>query len=89
MEDASFCSVIESCYNEIMLWRKNIFQVPYGNVGDAFVKELTCLFHSYAVSSCLKSIALHAAIVMPTLLLQKPPGKVVAKELTKHLDRLL
>ena len=44
MEGASFCSVIESCYNEIMRWRKNIFKVPYGNVGDAFVKELTRLF---------------------------------------------
>ena len=89
MEGASFCSVIESCCNEIMHWRKNIFKVPYGNVGDAFVKELTRLFHSYAVSSCLESIALYAAMVMPTLLLQKPPGKVAAKELTKHLNRRL
>ena len=80
MEGASFCSVIESCYNEIMHWRKNIFKVPYDNVGDAFVKELTRLFHSYAASSCLESIALYAAMVMPTLLLQKPPGKVAAKD---------
>uniref|UniRef100_A0A1X7TIP9 Reverse transcriptase domain-containing protein n=1 Tax=Amphimedon queenslandica TaxID=400682 RepID=A0A1X7TIP9_AMPQE len=65
------------------------FEVPYGNVGDAFVQELARLFQSYADSSYLESIALYAAMAMSALLLQKPIGKVSKKDFSNHLERHL
>uniref|UniRef100_A0A1X7VA35 Uncharacterized protein n=1 Tax=Amphimedon queenslandica TaxID=400682 RepID=A0A1X7VA35_AMPQE len=71
-DSAKFVNDITSCYNEVVHWKRNIFKVPYGNVGDAFVQELARLFQSYADSSCLESIALYAAMTMSALLLKKP-----------------
>ena len=66
-----------------------MFEVPSGRVGDSFVKELARLFQAYADSSSLEPIAFYSALVMSVLLLQKPPGKNAAKDLTKHLERRL
>ena len=52
-----------------------------------YVHELVRLFQAYADSSALESIALFAAMSMPSLLLQRPPGKLQAKEPSKHLER--
>ena len=88
MEGSEFCSCISSVYNEVIHWRRNMFKVPSGRVGDSFVKELARLFQAYADSSSLEPIALYSALVM-SVLLQKPPGKIAAKDLTKHLERHL
>ena len=85
----SFSTDIKSCYDEIVHWRRNVFKVPHGKVGISFVRELARLFQAYADSSALESVALFAAMSMPSLLLQKPSGKMQAKELSKHLERRL
>ena len=74
-----FCDKIEATFEEAIHWRRNIFQVPSGSTGKAFVAELAQLFQAYADnSSLLESIALKATTTMPTLLLQKPhPSKVM------------
>ena len=51
--------------------------------------ELARLFQAYADNSSLKSIALKAATIMPTLLLQKPHPKSKVKDHIRHLQRRL
>ena len=68
----TFINSIELCYSEIVHWRKNLFRVPTGKAGKAFVQELARLFRAFADSSALESVAMRAAMVMPVLLIQKP-----------------
>ena len=89
VDGSSFSTDIKSCYDEIVHWRRNVFKVPHGKVGISFVRELARLFQAYADSSALESVALFAAMSMPSLLLQKPSGKMQAKDLSKHLERRL
>ena len=83
------CSHLNTCYNEVIHWKRNLFKVPLGKIGDSFVSEMARLFSAYATSSSLESIALHAAMSMPHLLLQKPPGRSKPKDFKKHLERRL
>ena len=80
LDGRSFSESIISCYNEIVHWRQNVFKVPTGKVGNLFVPELARLFQAYADSSAMKSVALYAAMVMPSLLLQKPYPKSKSKD---------
>ena len=85
--EGSFSVDIKSFYDEVVhLWR-NVFKVFHSKIGICFVHELVRLFQAYADSSALESIALFAAMSMPSLLLQRPPGKLQAKEPSKHLER--
>ena len=80
---------IQHCYDEVVHWKRNIFKIPSGKAGKAFVRETTRLFQAYATGSALESIALQAAMIMPALLLQKPHAKSKAADHSKHLDRRL
>ena len=51
-------------YEEVVHWRRNLFQVPSGVSGKSFVSELARLFQAYADSSSLESIAMKATTVM-------------------------
>ena len=83
------CTQLTTCYNEVVHWKRNLFRVPIGKTGDAFVSELASLFNAYTTTSSLESIALYAAMTMPHLLLQRPTGKLKHKEIIKHLERRL
>ena len=85
----SFSHSINQCYNEIVHWKRNLFKVPSGKAGKMFTSELTRLFRAYADQSAIESIALTAAMVMPSLLLQKPHAKSKAKDHTIALERRL
>ena len=60
-----------------------------GKAGRLFVQEVTRLFTAYAENSALESISLKAAMIMPTLLLQKPHQRSKPKEFSSHLGRRL
>ena len=34
-----FCKKIDDCYDEMVTWKRNIFKVPSGKQGQAFVKK--------------------------------------------------
>ena len=82
-----FCTRINSAYEEVVHWRRNLFQVPSGSAGKAFVSELARLFQAYADSSSLECIAMKAITVMPILLLQKPSRTSKSKDHSTHLQR--
>ena len=88
LSGAQCVSVISECYSTAVHWRPNLFRVPSGKVGEAFIKELSRLFSSYG-SSALESIALTAASLMPLLLLQCPSKGANRQVLITHLERRL
>jgi hypothetical protein len=85
----AFSTAIKSAYAEVVKWRRNIFLVPSGKIGERFVRELSRLFRAYGEATSLESVALTAAMVMPHLLLQKPHSKSNAKEHVRCLERRL
>ena len=80
---------INIAYEEIVKWRRNIFLLPSGKAGKAFILELARLYQSNADNSTLGCIALKACSVMQSLLLQKPHAKSKTKENIPCLDSRL
>ena len=74
-------------YEKIVYWRKNLFLLPSGKYGKAFINETTRLLNSWVDDSPLKNIAFKAIMIMPSLLLQKPSKESKAKDHVKALDR--
>ena len=72
MSGNDFCDAINAAYEEIVHWKQNLFSPPSGKAGKAFTQELSNLYQAYGESSALEPIALKAAMVLPSLLLQKP-----------------
>ena len=89
LSGTEFASIINAAYTETVHWRRNLFKVPSGKEGKAFVAEMARLYRSYAETSALESVALKAAMTMPHLLLQKPSAKSNAKEHCQVLGRRL
>ena len=89
LSGSDFADCINAAYSEMTRWRRNIFQVPSGESGKEFVRELSRLFQAYAERSSLESIAITAAMVLPVLVLQKPHKSSKAKDHVRCLDRRL
>ena len=89
LSGAEMAIEIENAYHKIVTWRRNVFLIPSGKAGKAFVVEIARLIRSYAEASTLESIALKAVVVMQALLLQKPHTRSKAREHSEHLSRQL
>ena len=63
--------------------------VPSGKAGKLVVRELTLLFQAYAEASTLESVAITAAMVLPSLILQKPHPSSKVKEHIECIERCL
>ena len=87
MDGATFSQSIRTAYAEVVQWRRNVFKVPSGKAGKAFVAELGHLLRAYAEGSTQESIALMCAMTMPALLLQKPHKTSKAKDHGECLER--
>lgn len=86
IDGIDFIHMIDSTYSEVIHWRRNLFKVPSGKSGKAFVREMARLFSSYGEGSAMESIALKAAFTLPALVLQKPHARSKAKD---HCEQLL
>ena len=85
----SFCDAINGVFNEIVHFRRNIFNIPSGRAGKAFIEELTFWTMQFNSNSDLNSVALKAFMVLPTLILQKPSAISKSKEHSVAIDRRL
>ena len=85
----AFGRALNRIYDEIVHWNRNLFKIPSGKAGTAFVRELSRMFRAFADSSALESVAMKAVMVMPTLLLQKPHPRSKARDHVSHLERRL
>ena len=78
-----------NAYDEIIKWKKNLFKVPSGAQGKAYVKATSKVINYYVNNSPLQNVAMTALMVMPALLLQKPSKRSKTKDHVRHLeDRL-
>ena len=89
VDGTTFTNKINAAYDEAIHWQTNIFKLPFGKEGKAFVNELARLFRAYAESSSMEIIALKAAMTLPILLLQKPHRTSKVKEHNKCIERRL
>ena len=87
LDSATIIASINSAYDEVVHWRRNIFPVPSGDVGVKFVTELSRLFRAYAERSALECIAMKAITIASHLLLQKPHHKSKPKDHSFCLER--
>ena len=82
--------IVNSVYEEIVHWRKNLFKLPSGAAGKNYIVEKTRLIQMWVDDqqpTC--QIALKLVMIMPALLLQKPCKKSTAKQHTEYLTRRL
>ena len=84
-----FIQAINSCYSEVVHWRHNLFKVPAGQAGKAFVKELSRMLLLYGEGTAMECIAMKAAFTLPALVLQKPHPRSKTTEHGKCLLRRL
>ena len=50
--------LVNSTYDLVVKWRRNLFQVPTGDVGQQFIEELTKTINFFTSSSALEEVAL-------------------------------
>ena len=84
-----FSEIVDRIYNETVKWRKNLFQVPSGKSGKAFVKLLTEWLEHFNNNTPHQGIALKVFMIIPSLLLQKPSQTSKSKDHTKALTERL
>lgn len=52
-------------YVEVVHWSPNLFFIPSGTVGSAFVGELSRLFKAFVAASALEAVSIMAATALP------------------------
>ena len=82
---AEFAKTVADIYNETVKWKKNLFQVPSGQHGKAFLKLLNIWLRNFNEDTCFQGIALKTHMVLPAIMLQKPSPKSKAKDHNKVL----
>jgi len=50
-DSGNFSAYLSDTYLETVHWQRNVFQIPQGNDGKEFVKEVSRLFRAYAEAS--------------------------------------
>ena len=76
-------------YDEIVHFRRNIFNLPSGRAGKAFIEELTFCIKRLNSNSDLNSVAFKAFMVLRTVILQKPSAASKSKEHSAAIERRL
>ena len=69
------CLEINDAYEEIVSWRKNMFDLPKGHTGKQFVAHMNKLVVSWTNKSSKREYAMKALMIMPALLLQRTSVK--------------
>ena len=80
---------LDTVYEEIVFWRRNLFLLPTGKAGKRYIDEVSRLMNAWVEDSPLKNIAFKAIMVMPSILLQKPSKNSKSKDHVKALERRL
>ena len=84
-----FCAAIANAYEIVVKWRRNLFNVPFGASGRAFVDELAALIKLFVDATPLRRIVWQAVCVACHLLLQRPNATRSASSYSQHLHRRL
>ena len=74
-------------FNELVHWKRNLFNLPKGTPGKAFINELTKRINEWCSKSPNRDICLKALVVMPSLILQRTSNKCKMSEIKSHVER--
>ena len=88
-EVAHFKQQIDSVYDKIVHWKKNLFELPTCSIGRQFVKELCSWLQHFNNETEYQCIAIKTFVVLPALLLQKPSAKSKKAEHKRLLEERL
>ena len=81
---------VESFYEKLVFMKKNLFNLPSGNAGKLFIREVTFWLKQFnSLNSKYNSMAMKVFMVLPGLLLQKPFQASKCKDHTEALSRRL
>ena len=79
-----------SFYEKVVFMKRNLFNLPSGNAGKLFIREVTFWLKQFNSSnSKYNSMAMKVFMVLPGLLLQKPFQASKCKDHTEALSRRL
>ena len=66
---------IENAVNDLVHWKRNLFNLPKEAPGKAFINELTKQINEWCSKSLNRDICLKALMIMPSLMLQRTSNK--------------
>ena len=81
--------MIDVIYEKVVFWKSNLFLVPSGKSGKAFIDEINRLLNEWLIESDQSPYAIKSVMIMPSLLLQKPSKSSKAKDHAIALERRL
>ena len=80
---------IENAVNDLVHWKRNLFNLPKEAPGKAFINELTKQINEWCSKSLIRDICLKALMIMPSLMLQRISNKCKMLEIKPHVERRL
>ena len=80
---------MNDAYLKIVRWRRNLFDLPTGKVGQDFIEEVKILIDHFNNSTAFEPIALTLLSIIFPLLLQKPSKNSKSKDHTRYLQKRL
>ena len=80
---------IDRTYAEVVRWKRNLFMVPTGKVGEQFIDEVTKVIKLFNSGTEFEPVALTMLMVMFPLLLQKPSKSSKCKDHVRYLEKRL
>ncbi len=80
---------VNHAYLKIVRWKKNLFKVPSGKVGQEFIEEVNKTLVHYVSGSHFESVALTMSMIIFPLLLQKPSRSSKCRDHTNYLKKRL
>ena len=86
---ARFADAIGGAYEQVIHWRRNLFNVPYGAAGADFIDEVSALLRGFADGNRLCAIAWKALCVACHVLLQQPHASCSLAAFSQHLSHRL
>ena len=84
---STFTEEVSRIYEDIVKWKKNLFQLPKGKPGKSYVKILTSWVKHFNLGNSYQGIAMKVTNILPSLLLQKPSAKSKSKEHSQLLEK--
>ncbi len=89
LKGSDIATSVQKAYDKIVKWRRNLFKVPTGKIGQEFIEEVAKTISLYTAGSHFESVALTMAMIMFPLLLQKPSQGSKSKDHVEYLKKRL
>ena len=83
--EESIREIVQSTYNTIVGWKRNLFSLPRGKCGTDFIKKLTELINLFVEKTKWQRVALSLVHIFVPLMLQKPSAKSKPRDHAKYL----